>query len=241
MQALDDISNAAQAAPGTARVGAQSAVDAERAAVLAGDYAHDVQVGMRTVPHPQGLVGPNGQPLTSQVPVMARQVKPSIPVSQARAGALASAKFDPKNWGGHQGPGEPSKAVELASRNAVKDALPATQEPLGNAAAAIPARDALRIMHWRDANRDMMSLPASAGNIAAAATGHAGPLEVGFLMQALKNNQLRLGIYARDIRKMLENGDVMNAARLMQKLGVNLASQAADVPREGSMTIGSKP
>jgi hypothetical protein len=60
-------------------------------------------------------------------------------------------------------------------------------------------------------------------------------------MQALKNNQLRLGIYARDIRKMLENGDVMNAARLMQKLGVNLASQAADVPREGSMTIGSKP
>jgi hypothetical protein len=235
MDYLQEIHDAAQKAPGTARVGAQSAVEAERAAVLAGDYAHDVQVGTRQVP--SSILGPNGQPVMQSVPNMQRQVKPSVPVSEARAATLASARFDPKKWGGFQGAGEPSKAVELASRDAVKEALPQTKPLFEEVAPAMPARDALRLMHVRDAGRDTVGPYRAIGAIQAAASGSAMPLEVGMLAQLYKNNQLRLGIYARDIEKILQSQDKMAAARMLQKLGVSLTSQAADVPREGAMTI----
>jgi hypothetical protein len=234
MDYLQEIHDAAQKAPGTARVGAQSAVEAERAAVLAGDYAQDVQVGTRQVP---SKLRPYGRTVMETVPQMERQIKPSVPVSQAREATLASARFDPKKWGGFQGAGEPSKAVELASRDAVKEALPQTKTLFEEVAPAMPARDALRLMHVRDAGRDTVGPYRAIGAIQAAASGSAMPLEVGMLAQLYKNNQLRLGIYARDIEKILQSQDKMAAARMLQKLGVSLTSQAADVPREGAMTI----
>jgi hypothetical protein len=184
------------------------------------------------------VLGPNGKSVMTTQPVMAQQIKPTVPVADARAGALATARYSPSKWGGPASPGgEATKVVERASRDAVKQAVPETKPLFRAASDAIPARDALRIQANRDASRDMIGLPASAGQVAAAASGRPSASIVGMAIQKLKDKGLPAAIYLRDLEKALATGGPQAVGRYLQKLGVSLTSQGLDDEREGSMTI----
>lgn len=213
---------------------ATAAINGKEDELLRGRFGEDVQTGVRVVPHPQGLRGPNDKVLTTEEPVIERQLRSSVPVQESREASLAMSKYTPSKWGAQQNaPEEANKAVERATRDAVKSAVPETKPLFAKAQRLVKTREALRIMGQRDANRDVMSLPASAGNIAGVATGKPGAALVGFATQFLKNNQLRLGIYARDLEKALAAGDPQMIGRVLQKVGVSaatIAHESGDTP-----------
>lgn len=211
---------------------ATAAINGKEDELLRGRFGRDVQIGTKQVPSP--ILGPNGQPVMTTAPVMGRGIRPSAPVQESREASLAMSKYTPSKWGAQQNaPEEANKAVERATRDAVKSAVPETKPLFAKAQRLVKTREALRIMGQRDANRDVMSLPASAGNIAGAATGKPGAALVGFATQFLKNNQLRLGIYARDLEKALAAGDPQMIGRVLQKVGVSaatIAHESGDTP-----------
>jgi hypothetical protein len=221
---------------------AEATVAAEREALKNRGFGEDVVTGSRQVPSPSGLLGPNGKPLTVTEDVVERRLRDTVPVQESRDAALAMSRYSRANWGGTQSVSdEASKAVQRGTRDAVKSAVPRghaldTRADFAQAQKVIKAREALRIMHVRDANRDMLSLPFSVGNAAAAASGTPAPAMIGFAQQLIKNKTLNLGIHARDLQKAIDAGDAVAIGRILQKLGVAAAS---DVPREGGMTIRS--
>ncbi|MGC4084435.1 MAG: hypothetical protein QM736_20550 [Vicinamibacterales bacterium] len=80
---------------------------------------------------PSAILGPNGQPY--MVPVVSHQttraLRPSVPADEALESARASSRWSTsRTWGERKGATtEATKKVEEAQRDAVKEAVPASQ------------------------------------------------------------------------------------------------------------------
>jgi hypothetical protein len=85
---------------------------------------------------------------------------------------------------------------------------------------AIPVRDALDRQAFREANRDPMGLPATV-----LAAGGRDVLAIG--ANVLRNQGLRLGIYAKMLRDALARNDVQATTAVLTRLGVSAAEQAS--------------
>lgn len=110
---------------------------------------------------------------------------------------VRSKSFYDKDASGGQIAG--GKAVERAVRDAIKESVPATRQPLMTQGRAMDAERLLDRSAWRDSNRD--SMPGGMGAIAGFANGR--PL-TGLLLQALKEGQLKAGLAAPRVGRALK-------------------------------------
>jgi hypothetical protein len=172
-------------------------------------------------------------------PVTTRALQASYPADAALKSARASSRFRlGQSFGEQQSiPNEATKAVELAQRNAVKDAytsigIPEVASNLKEESQAIAARDALQAMEMRQGNRDVLGLgghlilasgiPAvstalAAGPEAGAVAGATGLLAAGSLW--LRNNQLTAGIWADRMAQALKSQDTAAVADILRRVG----------------------
>lgn len=118
---------------------------------------------------------------------------------------------------------ESDKAVERASRDAVKAAVPDAQPILEKQGQAITARKVLDRKAFREGNRDAVSLPAhvmAAGEIASGRV----PI-MAFAANWLRNNQMKAGIWADQLGTALARNDVQTVTAIMGRLGVGAEAQ----------------
>ena len=215
------------------RSASRQRLPAEDVAVLRNTAAELVEgslgtnvVTMVPQPHPT-LIGPNGQPVTVLVPQTTRVMRGSTPATEALDAARSSSRWQTnKQWGEQKGTAtEAKKAVERAGRDAVKAAVPEVKPLLRTEQQAIQARDVLDRMQHRTGNRDAASLP---GTIVAGQEVAAGKVPIlGFAVQWLRNNQMKAGMWADDLRKAIARKDVQRTAEIMRKLGVAVPSTQA--------------
>lgn len=189
-----------------------------QAQLLEGPLGKDV-VTMVSRPHPT-LVDPRGNPIMVLVPETSRELRQTVPAAEALRGARASSQWSTrKQWGEMRGVDkEARKAVERGQRDAIKDAVPGSREILKREANALQAAEVLDRMGFRTANRDVISLPAWVAAAPAAAQGKVPVLAMA--ANWLRNNQMKAGIYANDLARAIEQGNVTQVAVIMQRLGV---------------------
>jgi hypothetical protein len=190
------------------------------AELLEGNMGKDV-VKMVPTPHAT-LVDQYGKPLTVLTPQTSRALRTDITATEALDSARASGQWSTKKqWGEQKGAQtEATKTVERAQRDAVKAAVPEAKPLLQREGHAIQARDVLDRMAFRQGNRDAVSLPAhvmAAGEIASGRV----PL-LAYASNWLRNNGLKAGIYAADLRKAVDSGNAQQAARILERIGVAL-------------------
>lgn len=156
-----------------------------------------------------------------------RQFRTDVTASEALGRARANSKWDSrKAWGEMRGAKqEASKAVERALRDSVKDAVPESREILRREGLAIQAEKALDRAEFRAANRDVLSLPAHV--IAAGELAAGKPPKLAFLANWVRDNQLKLGIYADRLEKAVERGHWPEIAFYLQKAGVGVSAQGS--------------
>ena len=106
---------------------------------------------------------------------------------------------------------EAAKAVERAQRDAVKAAVPEARGLLRTEAGALKAEEVLARMAQRAANRDVVSLPAHV--IAAGELAKGGVPFWAALANMLRNNQLKVGIYADALAEAIQRQDVRRPPR----------------------------
>jgi hypothetical protein len=157
-----------------------------------------------TVPGPT----PTGQPL--------RQLRPDVPAEEALDIARTTSRFETRrSWGEQKGTAmEAVKAQERAVRDAFRQALPEARTPLERQGQAILAERVMDRQVWREANRDVVSLPGLVGLSANAV--------VGFAAHWLRNNQLRAGIWADQLADAIATNNAAAAAGILSRLRVRL-------------------
>jgi hypothetical protein len=166
-----------------------------------------------------------GGPPTQTVTVTGRQPRTDVTPTEALEGARLDARF---KTGGQHGEFKPAtmeieKAYEIGQRNALKGTLPDVRAPLKTEGNAIAARNMLERAEFRGNNLDPGLGPVDAMTAAIeVGTGHV-PV-ISFTRALIRNNKLRLGIYADDMARALKNNDAQATARILQKLGVAIPS-----------------
>jgi hypothetical protein len=171
-------------------------------------------------PSPSGLVDASGKPHMVPTTQTTRALRTDVTPEEALEIARGSGKWgNKKSWGEQKGAAtEASKAVERASRDAVKDAVPGVRPALQREGQAIESKKVLDRMKFREGNRDAVSLPAhviAAGEIARGKV----PL-LAFAANWLRNNQLKAGVYADRLQMAIKRNDVKTASDILGRLGV---------------------
>jgi hypothetical protein len=145
-----------------------------------------------------------------------RQLRPDVPAEEALDIARTTSRFETRrSWGEQKGTAmEAVKAQERAVRDAFRQALPEARTPLERQGQAILAERVMDRQVWREANRDVVSLPGLVGLSANAV--------VGFAAHWLRNNQLRAGIWADQLADAIATNNAAAAAGILSRLRVRL-------------------
>lgn len=144
-----------------------------------------------------------------------RALRSEVPAKEALESARASSRWTTrKSWGEQKGATtEAAKAVERGQRDAVKAAIPEAKPLLQTQGMAIQSEQALDRMGQRAANRDVVSLPA---HVMAAG----GQPVLAVAANLLRNNQLRVGIWADSLAKAVRSGNAPLTADILKKIGI---------------------
>lgn len=184
-------------------------LEQQAAKALAPDHAATVRAAAAAL-----VEGPLGETTPGLVPP--RALRPDVPAAEALDIARATSRFETRrSWGEQKGTAmEATKAKERAVRDAFKVALPEARTPLERQGQAILAQKVLDRQVWREANRDVISLPGLVGLSANAV--------VGFAAHWFRNHQVRAGLWADDIAKAIATNNAPAAAGILSRLGVRL-------------------
>jgi hypothetical protein len=121
----------------------------------------------------------------------ARQLRELIPVDELLELNRTRSVFNKDTPPAHE---MVDKAVELARRNAFKEAVPEAVAPLKRQGRAMDSERLLDRAAWREANRDAVGLLPGASVIGGLLSGNVGVGTVaGLGLSALKNNQIPIG------------------------------------------------
>lgn len=177
-------------------------------------------------PSPSGLLTSSGQPFLVPVQKTSRALRANVPADEALDIARSSSRWSTrKAWGEQKGASlESEKAVERATRDAVKDAVPESRPILRRQGQAIQAKKVLERQAFREGNRDQIGLPTyvtAAGEMAAG-----GAPKLAFAAQFLRDNQLKLGIWADRLGKAIDSQDVKAASDILARFGAGADAQA---------------
>ena len=216
-------------------LGADDVASIERAAqqLLEGPMGEDV-VTATTRMQPGRTLNAQGQPV--MVPVTShtttRGIRPTVPADEALRSARSSSKWSTNRaWGEQNGAQtEAAKAVERAQRDAVKTAVPETQPVFAKYSKAIKARDVLERMNFRQSNRDVVGLPSHV--IAGAELASGKPPIIATAANYLRNNQLKVGIWADKLANAIKNNDVQTVTEIMGRIGVGVAASPSNMEAE---------
>ena len=181
-------------------------------------------------PSPSGLVTASGQPVMVPTPVKTRALRTDVSPAEALDVARSTSRWSTRRqYGELKGASvEADKAVERASRDAVKAAVPGAKDQLQLQGQAIKAKQVLDRKAFREANRDAVSLPAHVVGAAEIAQGRV-PI-MAMAANWLRNNQLKSGIWADRLASALKRNDVRTVTQIMNRLGMgsaNVATQPA--------------
>lgn len=181
-------------------------------------------------PSPSGLVTPSGQPVMVPTQVKSRALRTDVAPAEALDVARSTSRWSTRRqYGELKGASvEADKAVERASRDAVKVAVPGAKDQLQLQGQAIKAKQVLDRKAFREANRDAVSLPAHVVGAAEIAQGRV-PI-MAMAANWLRNNQLKAGIWADRLASAMKRNDVREVSSIMNRLGVSgagIASQPA--------------
>ena len=193
------------------------------AELLQGPMGKD-EIAMVLQPHPS-LVDAAGKPILVLTPQTTRVLRTDVMADEALASAQSSSRWQTnKQWGEQKGTRiEAKKAVESAQRTAVKRAVPEAKPELAIQSQAIQARDVLDRMNARAQNRDVMSLP---GAVVGAGQLAAGKVPIlGLAANWLRDNQMRLGIWADRLSSAITRQDVREVSAILNRFGVGLVAQ----------------
>lgn len=175
-------------------------------------------------PSPSGLVDQYGKPVMVPTQVTSRALRTDVMPDEALAIGRASSKWgNKKQWGEQKSASkEADKAVERATRDATKAAVPEAKPLLQKQGQAIQAREALGRKEFREANRE----PVSPFDVTTAAaeigTGRLPVLSVA--RHVLRENKLRLGVWAKQLERAVANHDEAAAAVILDRLGLARAA-----------------
>lgn len=185
------------------------------------------------------LTGPHGETVMAPVaasrmvnaaglPVTPRRVlRSDMPADEAMGTARATSRWkNRKQWGEQKGASiEASKAVERADRDAVKAAIPGTRDPLHREAMGIQAKKAFTRSEFRQANREPLGMPTA---IAGAVELTHGRLPImAMATEFLRQNEVRMGIWADRLATALKRNDVETVATILNRFGVGSTAQAS--------------
>lgn len=171
-------------------------------------------------PSPSGLVDAHGKPVMVATKQTSRALRAEMPADEALETARGSSRWGTrKAWGEQKGATtEAKKAVERGARDAVKKAIPETKPVLKREGQAIQAKRVLDRKAFREGNRDAVSLPAHV--IAAGEIARGKVPVLAFAANWLRNNQLKAGIYAKQLATAIDQKNVPRALEIMKKVGV---------------------
>jgi hypothetical protein len=145
-------------------------------------------------------------------PVMTRVLRDDVMADEALATGRASRKWGNKRtWGEQKGAAtEAGKAVERATRDAAKSAVPGLAPVLNREGKAITAKQLLDRMMFREGNRDVLGLTDVMWATSQVGRGHLPVL--GAISHWFRNGgALRAGIYSDRLDKALKAADVKGA------------------------------
>jgi hypothetical protein len=176
------------------------------------------------VPAPMGTIMAGG-PTT--VPGTTRALRTDVLPDEALEIARGSSKWDTRrSWGEQKGASkEASKAVERGVRDAVKDAVPETRPHFQDQRMAIQARDALDRMAFREGNREPIS-PFDVTTGAVEVMHHGVPV-LAIARHILRENKLKLGVWAKRLEQAVERNDGATAAAILDRFGIARATTAS--------------
>jgi hypothetical protein len=176
------------------------------------------------VPAPMGTIMAGG-PTT--VPGTTRALRTDVLPDEALEIARGSSKWDTRrSWGEQKGASkEASKAVERGVRDAVKDAVPETRPHFQDQRMAIQARDALDRMALREGNREPIS-PFDVTTGAVEVMHHGVPV-LAIARHILRENKLKLGVWAKRLEQAVERNDGATAAAILDRFGIARATTAS--------------
>jgi hypothetical protein len=174
---------------------------------------------------PSGLLGADGKPALVPVEETSRALRTDVAPDEALEIARSSSKWSTrKQWGEQKGAAmEADKAVERATRDSVKDAVPETRATLQRQGQAIQTRNVMDRMAFREGNRE----PISPFDVVTGAieTTQGRPPILATARHFLWNNKLKMGIWAKRLETAIANNDAETAAVIMGRFGVG-ANQA---------------
>ena len=154
------------------------------------------------------------------VPTTARALRTDVMPDEALELARGSSRWgNRKAWGEQKGASrEASKAVERAERDSVKSAVPSTREDFAAQGQAIQAREALDRMRFREGNREPVSPFDVTTTAVEVGTGRVPVLSVA--RHILRENKLKLGIWAKRLEDAVNRNDAATAAVILDRFGV---------------------
>lgn len=161
-------------------------------------------------------------------PVMTRVLRDDVAADEALRSARASGKWSTKRqWGEQKGAAiEAQKAVERASRDAAKSAVPDLVPVLNREGKAITAKQLLDRMMFREGNRDVLGLTDVMWATSQVSRGHIPVL--GAISHWFRNGgALRAGIYSDRLNKALQTNDVKAAVETLALISAAESSQIA--------------
>jgi hypothetical protein len=159
---------------------------------------------------------PEQQPATVTTRQLRTDVSPTEALELARGGGRWGNR---KSWGEQKGASrEASKAVERAERDSVKAAVPETRPLLRTQGRAIQSREVLDRMKFREANREPVSpFDVTTGAVEVASGGM--PV-LAVARHLLRENKLKLGIWAKRLEDAVTANDSATAAVILDRFGV---------------------
>lgn len=194
-----------------------------------GPMGRDVVTATTTM-QPGKILNAQGQPVMTPVTShqTTRALRPSVPADEALTSARASSKWSTrKSWGELKGADtEASKAVERAQRDAVKVAVPESRPVFNTYSKAIKARDVLSRMAFRQGNRDVVGMPQQI--VAGHELLQGRPPIMALAANYVRDNQLKLGIWADKLGNAIKNNDVQTVTGILGRFGVSLAADQPD-------------
>lgn len=180
---------------------------------------------MRLRDSPSGLVDPSGRPAQVEVAETTRALRTDVAPDEALEIARGSSRWSTrKKWGEQKGAAtEADKAVERASRDAVKTAVPETKPLLARQGQAIETRNVLDRMAFREANREPVSPFDVMTGAVEMSHGNAPVLSMGRAW--LRDNKLKAGIWAKRLEKALDRRDAGEVSSILARFGVGADQQ----------------
>lgn len=174
-------------------------------------------------PSPTGLVTASGQPVQVPVQVPSRALRTDVRADEALQSARSSGQWQTrKSWGEQKGAAtESAKAVERATRDAVKSGVPDAPPILRRQGMAIRSKEALDRMAMREGNRE----PVSPFDVTTAAVelSQGRPPVLAIARHVLRENKLKMGVWANRLEQALQRNDVPTATAILDRFGVDVA------------------